>query len=220
VTFDDVLMDLIVEDPVNAIENLGLRYPRISAQNQAFEDSSFAAGQRQNLTVDEWIAPIEEDPDARNVDALLGHLHAAPDGTAARQDLSDVEWLCQHIIEAKREEIERLSKSLRLDQADKGCPAARPNPRRNLTAILNRAQEETLDDGNIRIADEFKPFLELRGLDGNCGDALALETSNTPARHQRAVVQDNKHQFPPSPASHLLSQMKYRDSRSLLTIIS
>ncbi len=100
VTFDHVFMDLVVEDAVDPIENLGLRDPRVAAQDEAFKDSPLASRQRKNVTVDDRISSVEEDPNATDVDAFVRDLQPTANCAAARQYLPHVERLREHVVEA------------------------------------------------------------------------------------------------------------------------
>jgi hypothetical protein len=99
-----------------------------------------------------------------------------------------MEWLRKDVIEAKRKQIECLAKGSRIEKTYQGCPASRPDLGRQLTPILGCADEETLNHGNIRVVDHFKPFGKLGWIDRYRRDSLALEARNASSSDRRTVV--------------------------------
>ncbi len=104
-----------------------------------------------------------------------------------------------NVVEAEGEQFERFAESSGFDQADERGAATRSNPRRDLPAICHRSEEKSLDDRDIPIVDEFKPFEELRRHNRSCRYAFTLKARNIALRDRRPVVQHHEHDVPQAP---------------------
>src|SRR5262249_41135363 len=79
VALDHVLLDLVVEDAVDRVENLGLGDAAAGIGRQIFEDAALSARQRQRHAVNLGIATVHEDAHGADLDVVDRLLGAAAD---------------------------------------------------------------------------------------------------------------------------------------------
>src|SRR5690606_8171285 len=122
VAFNDVLLDLLIEDSVNGVEDLGLGHPARRVARQIFEDTPFAPRQGERLAIDFRVAPIREDPHRTNGDeTCILMLSAAPDSADARQDLANMHRLAYDIVNAGFEQSQRAFQRILLGKCNHWC---------------------------------------------------------------------------------------------------
>ena len=104
VALDDVLFHVLVENPIDRIEDLGLRHTATAIGDEELEDAPFATRQVEGCAVDFRITSVKEGADrARRRCAFEdARLTRGPtsDCAEARYNFTDVDRLADHIVEA------------------------------------------------------------------------------------------------------------------------
>ena len=109
VAFHDVLVDVFIEDPVNGVEDLGLREPAAAIANEAFEDPALAAREGQGLAAHFSLASVEIDFEVADRDVAVFAHDAAADRADASEDLADMDGCAEHGIDAGGRELLRFA---------------------------------------------------------------------------------------------------------------
>src|SRR5690606_33632134 len=108
VAFDYGLIDVFVQQAIDAIVDLRLRQAAAAVAHQVFEDAPLAARQMEDVTSDFRVASVE-------IDAQVAELHMvviadcpATDRFYAGHDLTNMHGLAHHVIDTGREQFQRL----------------------------------------------------------------------------------------------------------------
>ena len=100
VTLDDILVDVLTEEAVDGIEDLGLRHPAARVVHEILEDAALTARQRQHLAPHFRIAAIGEHPEIADHGAFGPTPCTCADGLDPGQDFAHVDRLADDIVHA------------------------------------------------------------------------------------------------------------------------
>lgn len=86
--FDDVFLDVLVEDPVDRVEDLRLGYTAATVCDQVFQNAAFATRQGKDVAVDLRITAVGKDSDRTDVGKVGDRLQAAADCSDTGEDFA------------------------------------------------------------------------------------------------------------------------------------
>lgn len=198
VAFDHILVDAIVEQAINEIENLRFGDPAAFVRHQIFEDSPFAPWQGQRLAVDLGVAPVGEDPDTAGQRRLHIELHAPADRFDSREDLAHVHRLADDIVDARREELERIAQGLGVVHRNDGCARTGPDLDRNFPPVLKIPKQEGFYGIDIRLGRSVDPLPEIGRREPGRGHAFAAKPGGVAVQDSFAFIDYDDHGFPES----------------------
>src|ERR1700692_3144376 len=100
VALDDVLVDILVEQPVDGVEDLRLADAPTATAQQKLEDPPLPARKRKGLTVHLGLAPVKIDVQFADRHVALLAEHAPVDRADPGYDLTHMDRLAQDIVGA------------------------------------------------------------------------------------------------------------------------
>ena len=145
VTLDDILVDVLTEEAVDGIEDLGLRHPAARVVHEILEDAALTARQRQHLAPHFRIAAIGEHPEIADHGAFGPTPCTCADGLDPGQDFAHVDRLADDIVHARSKQIQGLFQRLVVVHGDDcGARSAFDQPWQQVT-LAAVAQQKCLD---------------------------------------------------------------------------
>src|SRR5712671_4042431 len=108
VALDDVLVDIVAEQSVDVVEDLSLGDPAVLVVDEISQDEALAWRQRQDFTLHLRIPAIREDAQLPHQRSFSADVNARPDGPDAREDLSNVDGLADHVVDTGGKQVQRL----------------------------------------------------------------------------------------------------------------
>src|SRR5579862_8452596 len=105
---DDVLIDVLVEEPVDGVEDLRLADAAAATAQQKLEDPPLAARERKRLAVHFGLAPVKVDAQFADRDVAVFAEHAPVDRSDPSHDLAHMHRLAQDVVRAGGEEAKRV----------------------------------------------------------------------------------------------------------------
>ena len=141
-----------------------LRDATAAVLDQIFEDAALAPRQQEGLAADLGVAPVEEDADLADRDVvLLGGAggDAAADGVDAGQELADMDGLAHHVVEARREEVQRLFERLGLVDGDDRARRSARGSSRDSRPVAAIADQEGFDGLQVVVRHGLDPAPEV-----------------------------------------------------------
>src|SRR5271156_1145282 len=127
VALDDVLVDVLVEEPIDGIEDLGLADPPATAAQQKFEDSPLPAGQGKGPSVRLGLAAVKIDAQFADPHMSLLAEHAPVDRSDPGHDFAHMDRLAQDIVRAGGEQAQCIVERVTLVEAKNGRVRALAN---------------------------------------------------------------------------------------------
>ena len=113
VALNDVLVDVLVEEPIDGIEDLRLADPPAATAQQKFEDSALPARQRKGLSVRLGLAAVKIDAQFADRDVAVLAEHATIDRPDPGHDFAHMDRFAQHVVRAGGEQtqciVERMT---------------------------------------------------------------------------------------------------------------
>src|ERR1700736_4141100 len=106
--FNHVLFDILVENSVDGIEDLGLAHAPAAMIDQIFKDSALAPRQWQRNSLELRIPAVEKDPQFANHGTVALALVPAPDCSEPGEYFANMDRFAHHVIDARREQIPLL----------------------------------------------------------------------------------------------------------------
>ena len=216
VAFHDVLVDVFIEDPVNGVEDLGLREPAAAIANEAFEDPALAAREGQGLAAHFSLASVEIDFEVADRDVAVFAHDAAADRADASEDLADMDGFAEHVIDAGGEEAEGVVERRTLLQAENGRFRALTDELGKMFATMAVADQESLNGLHIAFAGLGNPFAEFVGVDPRGRHAFPVEAERITASDNAAIVDDDVHVCPVVLVVEIISTSRTRTRRLTL----
>src|SRR6185437_3259302 len=165
VAFDHVLVDVLVEEPVDGVEDLRLADAPAAAAQQKFEDPPLPPRERKRLAVRLGLAPIEIDAEFPDRHMPLLTEHAPVDGADPRDNLAHMHGLPQDVVRPGGEQTQRVVERMTLIEAQNRRVRPLADESRQLFALAAVADHERLYRIHVRIADLADPFAKFGRLD-------------------------------------------------------
>jgi hypothetical protein len=105
--------------------------------------------------------------------------------------------LADHVIDASREQIERIVQGFRFIHCDDGRGRTRFDFDRHFLPILEVSKEESLNRIDVRFRRCVDPLAEILGREACCGDALPAKPCRISMQYGFTFVDDDNHEgFP------------------------
>src|SRR5262249_53769229 len=156
------LLDVLVEDPIDRAEDLGLADEAATAADEILQDAALAARQEHDLALDDRIAAIREHPYIADIDIARIIFAAAADGLDSRHDLAHMHRLAHDIIDAGSKDLERVLEPRILIQRDDRRLRAAADLLGIVLAIDTVAEDEAFHRFEIDRSRGAHPIVEIR----------------------------------------------------------
>src|SRR5262249_19792455 len=118
VALNDVLIDVLVEEPIDGVEDLRLADPPAATAQQELEDPPLPARKRKGLAIGLGLASVEIDAQFADRHVALFPEHAPVDRPDPGDDLAHMHGLAQHVVRAGGEQTERVVERVALVETE------------------------------------------------------------------------------------------------------
>src|ERR1700730_11829761 len=175
--FNHVLFDILVENSVDGIEDLGLAHAPAAMIDQIFKDSALAPWQRQRNSLELRIPAVEKAPQFANHGTVALALAPAPDCSHPGQYFANMDRFAHHVINPRREQIQRLLETRCFVHGDYRSTGAILDHLGIKLPVPAVPEEKCFDRDKVGVGHRGHPFLKFQGTKSGGGNAFAAKTA-------------------------------------------